>query len=130
MMMMMMILCQKAGSLAITPHGDEISEVVSRCLPHKQLWVSNLSKVAMQWLEVDSNRRPFGCKSQNIPLHHRVPCIYVDVSCKHTFIKEVLISASESEQISWKYFNDHTVFKGERGISDCPEEGQSDSDAQ
>ena len=27
----------------------------SRCLPHRQLWVSNLSKVTTQWLEVDSN---------------------------------------------------------------------------
>jgi len=26
----------KAGSLAFTPPGDEISEVVSRCLPHRQ----------------------------------------------------------------------------------------------
>jgi|SRR6218665_1092080 len=31
---MMMVLCQKAGSLAFTPPGDEMSEVVSRCLPH------------------------------------------------------------------------------------------------
>ena len=28
--------------------------------------VSNLSKVAMQWLEVDSNLRPSGYKAQNI----------------------------------------------------------------
>ena len=41
----MMVLCPKAGSLAFTPPGDEMSEVVSRCLPHRQLWVSNLSKV-------------------------------------------------------------------------------------
>jgi len=54
-MMMMMVLCLKAGSLALTPHGDEMSEVVFHCLPHRQLWVSNLSKVATQWLEVDSN---------------------------------------------------------------------------
>src|ERR1043165_7080906 len=50
-----------------------MSEVVSRCLPHRQLWVSNLSKVATQWLEVDSNLRPSGYKALNIPLHHRVP---------------------------------------------------------
>src|SRR6218665_1566434 len=30
---MMMILCPKAGSLAFTPPGDEMSEVVSCCLP-------------------------------------------------------------------------------------------------
>jgi len=30
--------------------GDQMKEVVSHCLPHRQLWVSNLSKVAMQWL--------------------------------------------------------------------------------
>src|SRR6218665_187496 len=76
--MMMMVLCPKAGSLAFTPPGDEMSEVVSRCLPHRQLWVSNLSKVAMQWREVDSNPRPFGCKAQNSPLHHGVPLyIYI-----------------------------------------------------
>ena len=28
--------------------GDEMSEVVSRCLPHRQWWVSNLPKVAPQ----------------------------------------------------------------------------------
>jgi len=39
---MMMVLCQKAGSLAITRPGDEISEVVSSCLPNRQLhvWVT------------------------------------------------------------------------------------------
>src|SRR6218665_1398092 len=52
-----------------------MSEVVSRCLPHRQLWVSNLSKVATQWREVDSNPRPFGCKAQNLPLHHGVPLL-------------------------------------------------------
>ena len=50
-MIMMMILCRKAGSLAFTPPGDEISEVVSRCLPHRQLWVSNVSKDATFWLQ-------------------------------------------------------------------------------
>ena len=52
---MMMVLCPKAGSLAFTPPGYEMCEVVSHCLPHRQLWVSNLSKGALQWLEVDSN---------------------------------------------------------------------------
>ena len=36
-------------------YANKMNEVVSRCLPHRQLWVSNLSKVATQWLEVDSN---------------------------------------------------------------------------
>jgi len=46
--MMMMVLCLKAGSLAfIMPNGDEMSEVVSHCLSHKQLWVSNFSKVRL-----------------------------------------------------------------------------------
>ena len=40
-----------------------------------KLWVSNLSKVAAQWLEVDSNLWPYGYKAQNIPLHHRVPLV-------------------------------------------------------
>src|SRR6218665_3397488 len=73
MMMMMMILCPKAGSLAFTTPGNEMSEMVSLCLPHRQLWVSNLSKVATQFLEVDSNLRPSNCKAQNLPLHHRAP---------------------------------------------------------
>jgi len=55
MMMMTMVLCPKAGLLAFTPPRDEMSEVVSLCFPHRQLWVSNLSKAATQWLEVDSN---------------------------------------------------------------------------
>src|SRR6218665_258534 len=58
--MMMMVLCPKAGSLAVTPPGDEMSEVISRCLPHRQLWVSKLSNVVTQWLEVDSNLQPSG----------------------------------------------------------------------
>src|SRR6218665_2719650 len=61
-----MVFCPKTGSLAFTPPGDEMSEVVSRRLPTRQLWVSNLSKVATQWLEVDSNQQPFGCKSKNV----------------------------------------------------------------
>ena len=47
------------------------------CLPHRQLWVSNLFKDATQWLEVDLNLRPSGCKAQNIPLHHRIPLINI-----------------------------------------------------
>ena len=77
MMMMMMttttVLCPKAGSLAFTPSRDKMSEVVSSCLPHRQLWLINLSKVATQWLEVDSNLRPSSCKTQNIPLPNRIP---------------------------------------------------------
>jgi len=65
----MVVLCPKAGSLAFTPPGDEMSEVVSRCLPHRQLWVRNLTKVATQWHEVDSNLWSYGCKVQNMPLH-------------------------------------------------------------
>src|SRR6218665_3005558 len=72
--MMMMVLCPKAGSLAFTPPpGDEMSEVVSRCLPNRQLWVSNLYKVTKQWIEVDSNLRLSIFKAQNIPLHHHIP---------------------------------------------------------
>ena len=63
----MMGLCPKAGSLAFTPPGDEMSEVASRCLPHRQLWVSNLSKVAMQWLEVDSTHDPPVARHRTYP---------------------------------------------------------------
>ena len=51
----MIVLCPKACSLAFTSPGDEMSEVVSCCLPHRQLWVSKLSMVATQQLDVDSN---------------------------------------------------------------------------
>ena len=74
---MMMVLCPKAGSLAFMSSGYEMSEVVSRCLPHRQLWVSNLSKGATQWLEVYSNLRLSGWKAQNILLHHRIPSYIV-----------------------------------------------------
>jgi len=37
MLRVMMVLCPKPGSLAFTPPGDEMSEVVSHCLPHRQL---------------------------------------------------------------------------------------------
>jgi len=33
----------EGSSLAFTPLGDEMSEVVSQSLPHRQLWVSSLS---------------------------------------------------------------------------------------
>ena len=63
--------------IGFVPHGDEMSEVVSRCLPHRQLWVSNLSKVITQWFEIYSNLRTFGYKAQNIPLHYCIPlCMY------------------------------------------------------
>src|SRR5918994_2549816 len=72
-LVVMMSSLPEGRSIGFMPPGNEMSEVGSRCLPHRQLWVSNLSKVATQWLEVDSNLRPSGCKAQNIPLHHRVP---------------------------------------------------------
>src|SRR6218665_2066331 len=53
--------------------GDEMSEVDPRCLTHRQLWMSYLSKVTTQWLEVNSNLRPFNCKAQNIPQDNPVP---------------------------------------------------------
>src|SRR6218665_3420951 len=34
-LLLMMVLCPKAGSLTFTPPGDEMSEVVSRCLYHR-----------------------------------------------------------------------------------------------
>jgi len=40
------------------PPGDEMGEVDSCCLPHRQLWVLNLSSNFKQWLEVDLNLRP------------------------------------------------------------------------
>jgi len=35
--------------------------------------VSNLCRLATQWLEVDRNSQLSGYKTQNIPLHHHVP---------------------------------------------------------
>ena len=55
--LMMMVLCPNQVLYLLRHPGDEMSEVVSRCLPHRQLWVSNLSNVATLWLEVDSNLR-------------------------------------------------------------------------
>src|SRR6218665_388099 len=52
-MMIMMVLCPKAGSLAFMPLGNETSEVACHCLSHRQLWVSNLSKVATWWPELE-----------------------------------------------------------------------------
>src|SRR6218665_2536065 len=66
----------KGRFIEFTPPGNEMSEVVSCCLPHRQLWMSNLSKVDSLWLEVYSNLQPSGYRTQNIPLHHHVPlCI-------------------------------------------------------
>ena len=76
-MMMMMILCPKAGSLAFTPPGDEMSEVVSRCLPHRQLWVSNFSKVATWRLERDSNPRPSGRQAATLAMRHQAPLVVI-----------------------------------------------------
>src|SRR5688572_10123214 len=83
---MMMSSLPEDRSMGFMPPGDEMSEVVSRCLPHRQLWVSNLSKVATQWLEVDSNLRPSGHKAQNIPPHHHVPIIVYSCFNKSEFI--------------------------------------------
>ena len=45
----MMVLCPKSGSFGFYQtddmRWDEISEMVPRFLLHRQLWVSNLSKV-------------------------------------------------------------------------------------
>jgi len=41
-MMMMMVLCPKAGSLALMPNRDEMSKVVSPCLPHRQIMSEQL----------------------------------------------------------------------------------------
>jgi|SRR6218665_1762779 len=70
LVMMMMVLCPKAGSLAFMPPRDGMSEVVSHCLPHRQLWVSNLSKVATQWLEVDSNPHPLVARYSYMTTSH------------------------------------------------------------
>ena len=62
----------EGGSLAFTPPGDERSQVVSP-LPSSQTIIVGdqqlgyLSKVAMQWHEVDSNRRLPGTKHTATP---------------------------------------------------------------
>jgi len=81
-------------------YANKMNEVVSRCLPHRQLWVSNLSKVATQWLEVDSNLWPTGCKAQNILTHHRVPYSI------HEF-KQVILISTESRD----YCNESVISK-------------------
>ena len=42
--LVMTTFCPKASSVAFTPPEDEMSEVVSHCLPRRNLWVSNLSR--------------------------------------------------------------------------------------
>src|SRR6218665_1893127 len=72
-----------------------MGEVAFRCLPHRQLWMSNLSKVATQWFEVYSNLLPSGCEAQNIGLllHHRVPRLLRSV------LQSIDIGASASEPV-------------------------------
>lgn len=53
-----------------------LSEVVSQCFPHGQLWVSNLSKVATQWLEAVSNLQQT-IWSQVTPLTRHGSCGYM-----------------------------------------------------
>src|SRR6218665_1679026 len=91
--MMVIVLCLKVASWAFTPSGDEMSEVVSRCLPHRQLLMSNLSKVATQRLEVDSNLRPSGYKAQNILLHHCVLIWVMDIKIMSIIINYLVITS-------------------------------------
>src|ERR1700733_4523860 len=51
--------CSRRQVLWLTPPGDEMSEVVSRCLPHRQLCASNLSMVVMHRPKWGSILRPF-----------------------------------------------------------------------
>jgi len=80
--------------------GDEMSEVVSHCLPHRRLRVSNLSKVATQWLELDSNLNPYGCKAQNIPLQPCVPQIIVPHLRYQARIEHCCISLYKQDNLS------------------------------
>ena len=90
-----MVLCPKEGSLVFTPPADEMSEVVSHCFPHRQLWVSNLSKIATQWLEVDLNLQPYGCMAQNIPLHHHVPYNSKGLTSDDVVERDQIVSVSQ-----------------------------------
>ena len=84
-----------------------MSQMVSRCLPHNQLSVSNLSKVVTQWLEVDSNIQLLGYKAQNISLHHCVLYteaaeiylikIIITGSCKVSLSEACLVIMDESD---------------------------------
>src|SRR6218665_1355277 len=47
----------------------------------------NLYKVTMQWFIVDLNPRPSGYKTQNIPLHHRVPTY---IRCVRTYFPNAI----------------------------------------
>ena len=76
MMMMMMFMSSQpetAGLLA----GNEISDVVSRCLFHRQLWISSLSMQG-RYLEVSVGFEPATFRSQDTehttgPLRYTVP---------------------------------------------------------
>lgn len=60
---MMSSLFPKSRPLSFMPLGDKTTEVASRCLPLRQLLLSNLSRVAMQWLELELNLQPSGYKA-------------------------------------------------------------------
>jgi len=67
----MMVLCPKAGSLAFTSPGDEMSEVPSSQTVMGEQLVKGCYTVA--WGRLRSNLQLYGYKAQNIPLYHRVP---------------------------------------------------------
>lgn len=69
----MMIHEFSARRQVFTPPGDEASEVVSHCLDQRQLWLSNLSKVAYALARGIFKLVTPGYKAQNLPLHHCVP---------------------------------------------------------
>ena len=80
MMSFLLILGWMASPLAFILPWDEVSKVVSHGLPHRQLWVINLSRFAMLWLNVDLNLWPSGDKAQSILLHcHIIPPVFSDI---------------------------------------------------
>src|SRR6218665_20648 len=71
---------RKAGSLAFTTPRDEKSEVVSHCLPHRQLWVCHLSKVATRCFQVDSIK-PVTLPLQGTTEHTATPLVHCVPLC-------------------------------------------------
>lgn len=62
--------------LAFT-NGDEISEAAFHSVQPIQLGANNLSKVAMQWLGLDSNPQPSDCTAITPPLLQcTIPILY------------------------------------------------------
>ena len=71
---------------AFMPPGHEMIEVISNCLPHRQLWTIVQGRYAAAWgrFEPATLRLGYKAQSMSIPLHHHIP---MSVSLYESVIK-------------------------------------------